>query len=128
MNANRATLIYDGACGFCRRWVDRVRRWDRRGRLELVPYQAPDFNARFPSVSRADCTQRIHLIEPNGTVYRGAAAGCEVLRTFPGGWLWTLPFRIPGALPIAERLYVWITHRWGPLGRDERAYTGGSDS
>jgi len=56
MRSGGACLIYDGACAFCRRWVERVHRCDRGG------------------------------------------------------------FRIPGGLPVAERLYVWIAHRWGPLG------------
>jgi len=116
MDHTRATLIYDGACGFCRRWVERVRRWDRYQRLDMVPYQTPDLEERFPTVSRAECTQRIHVVEPDGTVHRGAAAGREVLRRLPHGWLLSAPFRLPGALCIAERIYVWITHRWGPLG------------
>lgn len=124
MNAGRATLIFDGSCGFCRRWVERVQRWDRRGLLEMLPYQTPDLEARFPAVSRDECTQRIHLIDASGGVYRGAAAGREVLRRLPAGWLWTLPFCIPGGLWIAERVYVWITHRWGPLGSRHPAQGG----
>ena len=116
MSTPRATLIYDGNCGFCRRWVDRVRRADRLGHLETVPYQAPDLEARFPGVSRAECVRRIHLVDEHGAVSRGAAAGREVLRRLPGGSLWALPFRLPGALGIAERVYVWIAYRWGPLG------------
>ena len=117
MSAERATLIYDGSCGFCRRWVERVRRWDRRGRLEMVPYQTAELESRFPGVSRADCVERIHLVDESGAVSRGAMAGREVLWRLPGGALWTLPFRIPGGLRVAERVYVWIAHRWGPLGR-----------
>ena len=115
MGAARATLIYDGACSFCQGWIERVRRWDRHGRLDLVPYQTPDLEARFPGVLIAECAMRIHLIEAHGTIHRGAAAGREVLRRLPGGWLWVLPFRLPGGLPIAERVYTWITQRWGPV-------------
>ena len=112
----KATLIYDGNCGFCRRWVARIRRWDRGGLLDPLPYQTPDLEARFPGVSRADCVARIHLVDERGNVHCGAAAGREVLRRLPGGTLWTLPFLVPGALRLAERAYVWIAHRWGPLG------------
>ena len=35
----RPTLIYDGECGFCRRSVDLLRRWDREQRIALVPFQ-----------------------------------------------------------------------------------------
>jgi predicted DCC family thiol-disulfide oxidoreductase YuxK len=112
----RASLIYDGACAFCRRWVGHLHRWDRRRLLELVPYQSVDLERRFPALSREDCTRRVHLVDARGAVYRGAAAAREAVRRLPGGWLWTVPFRIPGGLRIAERLYVWIAHRWGPLG------------
>jgi predicted unusual protein kinase regulating ubiquinone biosynthesis (AarF/ABC1/UbiB family)/predicted DCC family thiol-disulfide oxidoreductase YuxK len=120
-NAGRANLVYDGSCAFCRRWLERVRRWDRRGRLDLVPYQTPDLEARFPQLSRDDCRQRIHLVDEGGGVFAGAAAGREVLRRLPGGWLWALPLRIPGALLVAEPIYAWITRRWGPLPRRGRA-------
>src|SRR5438132_1599021 len=33
----RPTLIYDGECGFCRRSVDLLRRWDRSHWIALVP-------------------------------------------------------------------------------------------
>ena len=33
---SRPVLLYDGSCGFCRRWVRRLRRWDRRGVLQLI--------------------------------------------------------------------------------------------
>ena len=118
MPGGRATLIYDGNCGFCRRWVKRVEGWDRHGRLATLPYQAPDLEMRFPAVSRRECAEGMHLVLEDGhTVYRWAAAGREVLRRLPGGLLWTLPFRLPGGLPIAEHIYRWITHRWGPLGQ-----------
>jgi predicted DCC family thiol-disulfide oxidoreductase YuxK len=113
----RATLIYDGRCGFCRRWIERARRWDRHGRLDFVPYQTPDFAARFPGVSRDACTRAMHLVTEVGDVHRGAAAGREVLSRLPGGRLWALPLRAPGALAIAERVYTFITRRWGPVSR-----------
>ena len=110
-----ATLIYDGACAFCRRWTERVRRWDRRRRLELLAYQAAELENRFPAVSRAACAQRIHLVDESGRVFAGAAAGREVLRRLPGGWFWSAPFRLPGGLWIGDLIYEWITHRWWPL-------------
>lgn len=120
VSAGGATLIYDGECGFCRRWVARVRRWDRRRLIAWVPHQASDLEARFPGVSRAACTQRIHLVDAGGRVYAGAAAGREVLRRLPHGWLWALPFQLPGALRVAEPVYAWIARRWGPVDRRRR--------
>lgn len=119
----RATLIYDGTCRFCRRWVDRIRRSDKHGRLDFVPFQSDDLETRFPQLSRDACRQRMHVVDEHGAVSAGAAAGREVLRRLPGGWLWSLPFRLPGVLRIAEPVYVWVTHRWGPLPRHPRIST-----
>jgi len=59
----------------------------------------------------------MHLVDEAGTVFAGAAAGREVLRRLPGGWLWALPLRLPGALALADPIYGWITRRWGPVPR-----------
>jgi predicted DCC family thiol-disulfide oxidoreductase YuxK len=120
MNPGRATLVYDGKCAYCRRWAERVRRWDRRALVELLPFQSPDLERRFPQLSLDACRQRIHLVDETGAVYAGAAAGREVLRRLPGGFAWALPFRIPGSTRIAEPIYTWITYRWGPLPRRPR--------
>jgi predicted DCC family thiol-disulfide oxidoreductase YuxK len=120
MPRGHATLIYDGGCGFCRRWTERVRRWDRHRRLEMLPFQTPDLETRFPRVSRAECAERIHLVDEHGVVHKGAAAAREALGRLPAGWLWALPFRIPGGLALADRAYGWVAHRWGPLPRTTR--------
>ena len=121
MSAGQATVIYDGNCGFCRRWVERIRRWDRDQRIGFLPYQSPELTARFPQISRAECTLRIHLVDPGGTVFTGAAAGREILRRIPGGRLWVLPLQVPGSMPVAERVYTWITKRWGPVPAERSA-------
>jgi predicted DCC family thiol-disulfide oxidoreductase YuxK len=116
-DGTRATLIYDGRCAFCRRWAERVRRWDRHQRIEWLPFQSPELPTRFPDVPIEACQQRIHLVDEHRGIYAGASAGREVLRRLPLGRLWSLPFNVPGALAIAETIYRWITHRWGPLPR-----------
>jgi predicted DCC family thiol-disulfide oxidoreductase YuxK len=115
MEPRPVTVIYDGTCAYCRRWVERVRRWDRHERLTFLPYQSPDLDARFPQVSRAECRLRIHLVDGQGAVFKGATAGREILRRLPGGSFWILPFHLPGGLAVAERIYTWITRRWGPV-------------
>src|SRR3989442_15163762 len=73
--------IYDGECGFCRRSVDLVRRWDREHRLDVVPFQDQDSVARFgiplPALAAA-----MHLLLPlpDGRVLAGADAAPEILR------------------------------------------------
>ena len=107
-----ATLIYDGECGLCRRWVELVRRWDREHRITLVPFQDQAAVARFriplPALAAA-----MHLVLPDRRVFAGADAVPEILRLLPGGgrrvarWL----FAIPGVRPVARRVYAWVARR-----------------
>src|SRR5881409_4128962 len=104
----RPTLIYDGECGFCRRSVDLLQRWDRENRIALVPFQdrarVAAFNIPLPALAAA-----MHLVlPPDGRVLSGADAVPELLRRLPGkAWL-AWGFRIPGIPIVARRLYGWI--------------------
>ena len=108
----RPTLIYDGECGFCRRSVDWVQRWDREHRIALVPFQdearVAAFHVPLPALAAA-----MHLVlpPPDGRVFAGADAVPQLLRLLPGKrWLAWL-FRVPGVQPVARRLYAWIARR-----------------
>jgi len=104
------TLIYDGECGMCRQAVALLGRWDREHALRFVPFQDGPAIVRF-GIALPALAAAMHLIRPNGAVYAGADAIPELLRLFPGkGWLAVL-FYIPGALPVARRLYAWIAIR-----------------
>jgi len=104
------TLIYDGECGFCRRSMEMVRRWDREHRLEYVPFQDERRVARcgvpLPALAAA-----MHLVMPDGRVFAGADAAPEILRLLPGK-RWLAPaFALPGVLPVARRVYALIARR-----------------
>ncbi|MGD8699284.1 MAG: DUF393 domain-containing protein [Gemmatimonadales bacterium] len=123
---SRWTLIYDGDCGFCRRQVALIARWDRAGRLTAIPFQDADLE-RY-GVSREDAEQAMQLVGPSGAVWAGATAARELAWLLPAlrpfAWL----FRLPGAMFLAERVYRWIArhrHRFGCESRVCRR--GGSD-
>jgi acetyl esterase len=110
MGIDRATLIYDGECGFCRQTVAIVSRWDRQHRLTLIPFQEQArvavFQIPLPALAAA-----MHLVLPDGRVLAGADAAADLLRLLPGkGWLARL-FAVPGVLPLARRMYGWIARR-----------------
>ena len=107
---SRPTLIYDGECGFCQRTADMVRRWDREQQLALIPFQddarVAAFGIPLPALAAA-----MHLVLPDGRVFAGADAAPEILRRLPRlRWL-AWPFRLPGVLPVARRVYAWIARR-----------------
>jgi len=112
VDRTRPTLIYDGDCGFCRRSVDLLQRWDREQRIALIPFQDQARMAAFgiplPALAAA-----MHLIlpAPDGRVLAGADAVPELLRLLPGKRWLAWGFRVPGVLPVARRLYAWIARR-----------------
>ena len=107
-------LIYDASCTFCRKWVFRVKRLDRRDLVRLVPMQDPTAE-QTSGRSRAALEQAAHFVRPDGAVFAGAAAAREFFRYVPGGWLVRFALSMPGAMPVAERIYAWIARRWGPV-------------
>lgn len=112
---NRPVVVYDGSCGFCRKSVLRLKRWDRDDRIDLLSLQddrAPALTRRSPEALR----RAAHVVLPDGTVYAGARGFRELCRYLPAGGLVRGLLHLPGALPLAERVYGWIARRWGPVG------------
>ena len=110
MGADRATLIYDGECGFCRQTVALVSKWDREHRLTLIPFQeqarVAGFRIPLPALAAA-----MHLVLPDGRVLAGADAAPDLLRLLPGKrWLAGV-FALPGVMPVARRAYSWIARQ-----------------
>ena len=64
-------LLYDGDCGFCRRWIER---WRRRtgGRVEYVAFQ--EGAGRFPSLPKEALREAVHWVGPDGKTASGAEA------------------------------------------------------
>lgn len=112
---DRPLVIYDGECAFCRRWTTRLQRWDLRRRLDYLPLQDP----RAEEASgrpRTALETAAHAVLPSGDVLSGAAAFRAICPYLPGGGVPYAVLRAPGALSMAERVYHWISRRWGPVG------------
>lgn len=109
------TLIYDGDCGFCRRWVGRVRRADRKSAVRYLPLQ--DAEALALSGRRVEeLRQAVHLVRSDGVVFAGAAAVRELLAVLAGGRLLYGILGLPGLMQLSARLYAWVARRYGPVG------------
>ncbi len=114
----KPVLVFDGHCGFCRRWVRRLATLDRNGRLVLLPLQAPEATA-LTGQPLERLRMAAHLVRPDGMVFAGAAAAGEAFRYLRGGWVVRGVLAIPGAMPLAERVYAWIARRFGPVGDEQ---------
>src|SRR5262245_30028182 len=93
----KSLMIFDGQCGFCRRWIER---WKSKtgDRIHYRPCQEIH---ELPEIPRGRFEESVYLIEPDGAVYSGAEA---VLRSL-GRQSW---YRLPGVAAISERAYRFV--------------------
>jgi predicted DCC family thiol-disulfide oxidoreductase YuxK len=100
----RPILIFDGTCGFCRRWIERWRAV-LGDRVEIVPYQ--DILDRFPDIPAERFAEAVHFYEPQSDRWsRGAEAVFRSLAYAEGhGWALALYRNLPGFAAVSEWIY-----------------------
>lgn len=110
------TLLYDGQCAFCRRWVARLKRWDRGALVRCVPWQEEAAWRDRPDLSRGALAAAAHLVAPDGRVYAGAAAARPLLGLLPGGRWLAGPLALPLMPRAAAMVYAWVARHRHQLG------------
>ena len=111
----RAVLIYDAECGFCRWSVDKILRWDRRGALRAVPFQDPEGDALLGEMAEDRKVASWHLVTPDRRVYSAGEAVAPLAELLPAGTpMALLARRFPGP---TERAYAWVAEHRDELGR-----------
>ena len=78
MDERRHWIVWDGACGFCRRAVDWALARDVAGRFEAVPYQDLPTPPMTPALREA-CRAAVHVRTTDGRWLRGGRACLFVL-------------------------------------------------
>ena len=113
--ASELTVLYDGACPLCRREISVYR--------DLKPWHT-DASVCYadisdaavplpPGTTREQLLARFHVQRQNGELLSGAQAFLALWTALPG-WRWlALVGRLPGAVWLMERLYLFFL-RWRP--------------
>jgi len=106
----RPLLLFDGDCGFCRRWILRWRQLTGT-RVDYQPAQ--EGGSRFPEIPEERFRREVVLIEPDGRVSGGAEAVLRTRALAPGHrGLWWLYRKLRPFRWLAERAYrVIASHR-----------------
>ena len=122
MKPDRPLLIFDGDCSFCGRWITR---WQHLT-AERIDYEpSHTAAARIPQIPREDFGKSVFLIEPEGTITRGAAAVFRSLahanRYRPLLWLYE---RVGFFALISETLYSFIALPRDGIDRIDRIVVG----
>jgi predicted DCC family thiol-disulfide oxidoreductase YuxK len=106
----RSLMVFDGDCGFCRKWISRWRRWTGDG-MDFTPYQ--EAAPLYPEIPLERFKKAVQLIEPDGRVTGGALAVFRGLAVRPWfRWLPRAHARIPGFGYLCEKFYSFVAdHR-----------------
>lgn len=108
----RAVLLFDENCGFCRWATDRVLEWDRRGALRALPIQSEEGGRLLGGMSEGRRLSSWHLASPGGRVDSAGAAVAPLARLLPlGGPLALMARSFPSATDALYRLFA--RHRTG---------------
>ncbi len=110
----RAIVLYDDDCGFCRWSAERLRRWDRRGRLGFAPIQGGEGERLLGDLAPADRLSSWHVVTPDGRRWTAGAAAEPVFRALPGGG--PLATLVKVAPRVTDRVYRWVAAHRGALG------------
>lgn len=106
------TVIFDGDCTFCRRWMRRY--WNiKHDGIAFASYQ--NASSQYPAISDDAFRAALHVIEPDGTVRTGAGACWRVLQlTTLRSWPLWLHDHVPPVRWLGSLGYRWVTrHRGG---------------
>jgi predicted DCC family thiol-disulfide oxidoreductase YuxK len=82
---DRAVLLYDGDCRFCRYSLERVLAWDRYSRLRPLALQDPEAERLLAQLDAQARMDSWHLVERDGKVSSAGRAAAPLLRLLPGG-------------------------------------------
>lgn len=111
----RAAVLYDDDCGFCKWCVNRILGWDRRRRLRPVAIQSEEGARLLSGVEEERRLDSWHLALPSGEVVSAGAAFAPLADLLPGGGpLARLAGRFPGAV---ERGYRFVARHRDHFGR-----------
>jgi predicted DCC family thiol-disulfide oxidoreductase YuxK len=112
------TLVFDGDCGFCRRWIAR---WQARtqDRVVYVPLQEPGVLARL-GIPLSDALRAVQLVDSDGRHYAGAEAVFRTLERAPGRHVLLRFLRLPPLVWLAELVYRFIARRRASASRVEK--------
>lgn len=102
------TVFYDGSCIVCSTEIQHYQRQDHAGRLVLVDISAPDFEPGAYHIDLQAFMYELHVIDRNGSVYKGTEAFWAIWQAFPAFSLYGLMGRIitlPVVNPLARLCY-----------------------
>jgi predicted DCC family thiol-disulfide oxidoreductase YuxK len=104
-------VIFDGQCNFCRGQVERLNRWDTRGRLAFISLHDPEVSQRWPDLTHDMLMEQMYVVDRRGRRYGGAAAFRYLTRRLPLLWPLAPVLHLPLTLPLWQWGYRQVARR-----------------
>jgi predicted DCC family thiol-disulfide oxidoreductase YuxK len=101
-------IFYDGSCSVCAHEVERYGRMDRLGNLVQVDISDPRFDPAPFRITLDQFMYQLHVIDRNGTVFRGVDAFWAIWQAFPASTFLGLcgtVINLPLVNPLARFCY-----------------------
>lgn len=106
------TLFFDGTCPLCVAEMEKLRRWDKRGTLQLVDIHQADFSQRYPQISRQYANRILHAQDLEGNIFLGLDATVVAWDSVGKGY-WVKWLRWPVIRQISDIAYkLFARHRY----------------
>jgi predicted DCC family thiol-disulfide oxidoreductase YuxK/uncharacterized membrane protein YphA (DoxX/SURF4 family) len=109
---SKPLILFDGDCQFCRRWTARWKN-STGDAVDFLPFQNEEIGYRFPEIPRSELESAVHLILPDGQVFRGAHAVFQALAAGNAHrWMLFLYRKFPPFADLTEMIYYEVSaHR-----------------
>jgi predicted DCC family thiol-disulfide oxidoreductase YuxK len=117
-------VIYDGHCKFCTGSVQKLNRFDRRGKLAFLSLHDAEVARRWPELGYDELMQYLYLVTPDGRKFRGAEAFKHLSTKLPALY-WMAPLLyFPFSMPLWQFFYRTFAKRRYRFGRIESCENG----
>ncbi len=126
LGQNQTILLYDVDCRFCTASSRQAVKFAPKGTIELQNVNNPTLQAQYRITPEA-ASREMHIVTPDGYIYKGAAAARLILVL--SRWLWPLAlfWYLPGFGKLAQAVYMWVSnHRYLFMGKIENTCDDGA--
>jgi predicted DCC family thiol-disulfide oxidoreductase YuxK len=115
VSMERAVILFDNDCEFCRWLLSKILAWDRHGHLRPVALQSPEADDLLEGMDPERKMASWHLVAPDGRTYSGGEAVSPLARLLPA----SAPIAsLANVFPrTTDRAYRWVARHRDHLGR-----------
>jgi predicted DCC family thiol-disulfide oxidoreductase YuxK len=108
--SERWAVLYDGNCQICTRGAEQMRSL-AGDKVDLRNFQDSENLEGLPEIPYADLMDKMHVVAPDGRIFKGAAAIARVAALTPIVGKLALLYYVPGVRQLADFGYTQIAKR-----------------